>query len=68
VGHFHDGHTAAPVIEHFVPDLFQNRNGHGGGAGGEIIAAVIHRGVPPLVFMVILYKKCEKMQLLFGEC
>ena len=42
VGHFHHGHTGAAVIEHFIPDFLQNGDGHGGRAGGEIVAAIVH--------------------------
>ena len=44
VAHLHDAHPGAPVVHHLVPDLLQNRFGHGGGACGKVVdAAVLHR-------------------------
>ena len=42
VGHFHDAHTAATVVHHFITNFFENGNGHSGGAGREIIATIVH--------------------------
>ena len=47
VGHLHNGHTGATVVQHFIPDLFQYRYGHGGRTCGEVIRAIIHDKYPP---------------------
>ena len=44
VRHLHNAHTGAAVVQQLVADLFQHRNGHGRGTGGEIISTVVHRG------------------------
>ncbi len=41
VGHFHDAHAAAVIVQHLVPDLFQHLNGHRGGTCGEIVNAIV---------------------------
>ncbi len=41
VAHFHDAHTGAPVVHHLVPDLLQDRLGHGGRAGRKVIRTVV---------------------------
>ena len=44
VRHLHNAHTGAAVVQQLVADLFQHRNRHGRGTGGEIISTVVHRG------------------------
>ena len=59
VGHFHDAHAAAAVVEHFVTDLLQNRLRHHGGTCGEVVSAIVlHFGFLLLYFEISKLRNC----------
>lgn len=44
VTEFQDGHSGALIVEHVIPNLFEDLNGQGAGSGREIVDAVVRRG------------------------
>ena len=48
VAHFHDGHAASSVVEHFVGRFLKDFFGENGGACGKIIYSVHMTDYPPV--------------------